>query len=222
MHMSVVSVVNRDPAAVYAHAIRFATGKGFAKLAPWNHTAVAFFAVDCDDDLISGSDVYFESWLRKNPETGKNGFQGPLPWHKLTKWRADSPDTHDYRVQKLPYPPEVCRRVYHKAHAMSGKVGYAKFQIWHNAKRNLFGAGSVPAFRSMTKMTCSESVAILIDHAAWLNAILFHNVPGGIDRASPMAQYLQIGARNVFEDVTPSGKIGLHEAIEQWLRDVQS
>ena len=219
MRMFIGSTVCRNTA--FSFGIRLTTGIGFCKLAPWNHSFVAFKGIDCDPDIEDGADAYIESWFRTNPDSGHDGIQGPIPLDDLISWQEHDTANREYVLQPLPYPPDVCRHAYIKARAMVGKVGYADLQIWHNLTRGIFGLPSLPALRSHETMTCSEFAA-WIWHIAHMRATVLHgNKYHGVMFSDPLEEFLQIGTRNTFDDVAPSGQIGLHEAVKSY-RDAMS
>jgi hypothetical protein len=215
--MSIGSSVSRELKSVHAFAIRLVTGEGFCNLAPYNHSFVVFNNVDCIVDDVPCRTVYFESWFRKNPETGKTGIQGPIPFQELIDWKNRKPKKRDFYIQQLPYPPVVVSLAYEMANSLVGKVGYANHQIFHNFKRGIFGLGSLPKYRTPEKMTCSEYAAWVWKWAAWFNAVLCGNEPWPPEVGCPVEKYLEVGLRNVLDDVVPSGQIGLYEAVEEFL-----
>ncbi len=215
MSMGLMSTVSREVSLDNFHAwgIRAVTGRGFFRMAPFNHSAWFFDGVDCDPDVPQGARVYFEQWFKPHPESKKNGTQGPIPFVEIVNWKKKNPARREYNCLTLPYPPCVCRGVYAAAKAMVGNVPYAKLQLWHNFKRSVWGGGSLPWLRTPDAMTCSEFAAFLW----WLAD---PGIPG--KRLSPVVRYLEIGTRNVLDDVAPAGQVGIFDAARAYLAEQAS
>ena len=179
----------------YGYAIRWVTAPGLLRMSPWNHSIVVF------DDAPSGCE-YFESHWRRDRDTGVTGVRGPLPFTKLQAW-AQERTSHAYQIKWLPYGHSIATRGYDVCNRMVGKVGYAHLQLVQNLKRNVLALPSRPWLRSPGRVTCSEFAALIW----WLCD------PGTPFSPSPLVRLLEIGTRNILDDVTPSGKLGLHEAV---------
>ena len=61
--------------AWYSGAIRWVSGGAF------NHSLIIF-------EYDNGQQVYFESYWKKDPKTGKTGVHGPVPMAKLEAWQT--------------------------------------------------------------------------------------------------------------------------------------
>lgn len=184
--------------SIHGLTIRVVTGGRF------NHS-LAWFEDGADAEWPEGERVYFESFWKKDPVTGKTGVRGPIPWANLAEW-VNAHRNRKVASQELPYSDEICKRAYKWCLHRVGVIGYAHWQLVQNLKTHLLGMGNHTWSISPKKYTCSELPARL-----WMLVD-----PGTPFKPGPFVKHLKIGER-VFDQITPSGKYGLYEAVHEFL-----
>lgn len=182
-----LAIVHTSSWLPHAVGIKLVTGGKF------NHSLIRF-------EYTCGRREYFESYWRKDHETGKTGVRGPVAWEKLVQWKSES-KRRRFIVQEMPYTPEQCEKAREFLIDAKWTIRYPLFQLWQNFKSNILGFGHPRWARSKDKWTCSECVA-----RVWReldpDAVLRH---------------LRIG-EITFDQVGPSGKeYGLKEAVDRFL-----
>jgi hypothetical protein len=163
---------------------------------PYNHSLIYF---DLDGE---GSRVYFESYWKKDKETGKTGMRGPIDWEELVEWEQRDPRRRLF-VQHLPYEDVVCEKAYAYCLQRKKDIYYPHWQLWHNLKSALFGSGHPARSISSDKWTCSETIGRVLAY---------------IDPPTAL-EYLRLGDI-LFDQLTPSGKaFGICEALIRFATD---
>lgn len=150
---------------------------------------------------VGGMRVYYESYWRKDEDTGKTGVRGPVPWSDLTDWAARHPRTRKILVQDLPYDDQLCNLALRFSQAAVKEIRYPMSQLWQNFKNNVLCLGNPRWAISPKAWTCSEAAARVWAH---------------IDPAA-VIEHLRLGDI-LFDQVAPSGRrFGLMEAVNRFL-----
>jgi len=123
--------------------------------------------------FYNGSDnpLYFESIVKKDKATGKNGVRGPIALTNVQEWQEEEPLTREFHVQPekgfLPFTEEEVDRAYWKLAAKVHTIKYASLQIVQNWLAARIGLDIRLWRKSPRKWTCAETCFNCIPDKYW-------------------------------------------------------
>lgn len=165
----------------------------------WSHCGVRFLY----DEAEPEGEVYYESIMKVDKDTGKDGLRGPIPMARLIEWSKE--DTHNklYFQPWLPIDTAHCRLALDMLNASVPTIRYAKLQLPKNARYALTKRWTINRTASKGHWHCAEVIG---------RAMLL---------AAPEIAIARLDIGNVVVDMlTPSGLrgIGICERIESLAR----
>lgn len=153
----------------------------------------------------SGTEIYFESHWKRDPQTGKTGMRGPMLYDRVLQWRDANPTKHIVFEQAwLPLTDEEIYKVIAFLAAATHDIKYAHSQLLRNyLVHRLHFSVRFGRHASGMAWTCSEAVARALVHVRW-----------------EIARYLGLGEITL-DDLVPSSprRGGLYEALDQYISD---
>jgi len=167
----------------------------------FNHSLIRFEFTE--KKLLNGAEpgspesrVYFESYWKKDKETGKTGVRGPIPWQDILDWEKKR-KTNKFVVQDMPFDTARVEAAYAFAMQSKGVLTYPKYQLVQNLINYYWK-------HSETEVTCSEWAALCVAQATLAVSYVY---------------ILRKGYRT-YDEIAPSGpKNGLYEALQKFELD---